>query len=47
MKWTPGLEVMGSVRIADNDRDRALEVAAGYVENGVSAEQRITFLVGF
>ena len=35
LEWAHSLELMGSVRIANNDRESALEVAAGYVENGV------------
>ena len=36
MEWAHSLEIMGSVRIANNDRAResALEVAAKYAENG-------------
>ena len=35
LKWARSLEIVGSVRIANDDRDSALEVAAEYVENGV------------
>ena len=35
MEWAHSLEITGSVRVANNDRDSALEVAAEYVENGV------------
>ena len=31
----PTVEIMDSVRIANNDRDSALEVAAEYFEDGV------------
>ena len=35
LEWAHSLEIIDSVRIANKDRDSALEVAAEYVEDGV------------